>query len=203
MGNYFFYYFVLFSSLIPVLFIGIQRRINTNQTRLRSLFFLFILNRFLTDLGVVLFEKLINNTFPVFHFSIIIQFILILEIFYSIHRYTIPKAIFLIVSLVFFTLDLTVTSSIIKNNHISTMYSYILISGFGIRYLFKFTGDNFQKIILSSISIYSIAFTFLLFFEELFFTSKELNNYLLNFMALLSLMLNIIFSYALCLKPKN
>lgn len=203
MDNYLFYYFVLFSSWIPVIFIVIQRRINTNQTRLKSLFFLFIVSRCLTDLGVIILEKLIINTFPVFHFSVIIQFILILELFYSIHRYTIPKSVFVILSVVFFTLDLTVTSNITQNNHISTMYSYIVISGFGIGYLFKYHGDYFQKIILSSTSIYSIAFTFLLFFEELFFSSKELNNYLLNFMALLSLSLNLIFSYTLCLKSKS
>jgi hypothetical protein len=98
---------------------------------------------------------------------------------------------------------LTLTSNIFENNHLSTMYTYIVISGFGILYLFNISGNLFQKIILSSISIYTIAFTFLLFFEEIILRSKELNNYLLNFMALLTLMLNIIFSISLCLKSKN
>jgi hypothetical protein len=203
MNFYLFYYSVLLSSLIPVIFIGVQQRITSKQTRLRSVFFLFILARFLTDLGNIISEKVISNSLPVFHFSILIQFVLILELFYTLHRYKFRKEIFLILALVFFILDLTVTSSILQNNHLSTMYTYIVISGFGIRYLFNITGDYFQKIIFCSISIYTIAFTFLLFFEENILKSKELNNYLLDFMVMLSLILNLLFSYAICLKPKN
>lgn len=203
MNNYFFYYLVLLSSWIPILFLGIKLKSQNKQTRFRFTFYLFILARCLTDLGVLILEKLASNTFPVFHFSVLIEFILVLELFYSINNYKIPKAIFFILSIICFSLDATVTSNFFENNHINTMYSYIVLSGFGVQYLFRYTGDVFQKLILGSTSVYTIAFMFLLYFEDLFFSSKELNNYLLNFMALLSLVLNILFSYALCLKPKN
>jgi hypothetical protein len=203
MTNYLFFYIALFSSVIPVILIGVLQRSNTIKSKLSRVFFLFILVRALTDMGSLILEKVISNSFPIFHFSIPIQFALILELFFLIHHSKIPKSIFLFLVLVFFTLDLTLTSNIMKNNHVSTMYTYTIISGFGIRYLFNMKGDYFQRIIFSSISLYSIAFTFLLFFEEIIFTTKELIIFLLNFMALLSLVLNLLFSYALCLKLKN
>ncbi len=202
MNNYLFFYSSILSSIIPIIFIGVHR-LKSNQNRFRSIFYIFLLVRFLSDLGNIILEKVINNSFPVFHFSITIQFFLILELFYMIRKIKIPKTFFNTLAFVFFILDLTVTSNVFQNNHLSTMYTYFVISGFGMVYLYNISGDLFKKIILSSISIYTIAFAFLLCFEEIILKSKELNNYLINFMALLSLMLNIIFSYALCLKPKN
>lgn len=202
MNNYLFFYCSLLSSIIPVFLIGVHR-LKSNQNRFSAIFYIFLFIRFLTDLGNIILERVINNSFPVFHFSIIIQFFLILEFFFKLHSFKISKTFFNILAFVFFISDLTLTSNIFENNHLSTMYTYIVISGFGILYLFNISGNLFQKIILSSISIYTIAFTFLLFFEEIILRSKELNNYLLNFMALLTLMLNIIFSISLCLKSKN
>ena len=199
MSNYRFFYFALFSSVLP-LSIGFLKRSNT---RIRRVFFLLLLVRALTDIGSFVFEKVISNSFPIFHFSILIQFALILELFFLIESFKIPKSFFLLLGLVFFTLDLTVTSNIMENNHFSTMYTYTVISGFGINYLYNMKGDFFNRILFSSISLYTIAFTFLLFFEEIIFTTKELIIILMNFMALLSLALNFIFSYALCLKSKN
>jgi hypothetical protein len=199
MNNYLFFYCSILSSIIPIIFIGVHR-LKSNQNRFRSIFYIFLLVRFLSDLGNIILEKVIDNSFPVFHFSITIQFFLILELFYMIRKI---KTFFNTLAFVFFILDLTVTSNVFQNNHLSTMYTYFVISGFGMVYLYNISGDLFKKTILSSISIYTIAFVFLLCFEEIILKSKELNNYLINFMALLSLMLNIIFSYALCLKPKN
>ena len=131
MSNYLFFYFALFSSVLP-LSIGFLKRSNT---RIRRVFFLLLLVRALTDIGSFVFEKVISNSFPIFHFSILIQFALILELFFLIESFKIPKSFFLLLGLVFFTLDLTVTSNIMENNHFSTMYTYTVISGFGINYL--------------------------------------------------------------------
>ena len=203
MSNYLFYYIAISSSIIPLFIIGIKPRNNRKHNRFRSIFYLYLLSRFITDIGSIILEMVLYNSLPIFHFSILIQFLLILELFYYVQNNFIPKQFFQFLAIICFSLDLTLTSNILQNNHLNTMYSYVILSGFSSLYLLNIKGNFFQRFLLSSISVYTIAFSFLLFFEDLILKSKELNNYLLNFMALLSLVLNILFSYALCLKPKN
>jgi hypothetical protein len=163
LGNMYFY-IGLGTIAFPFLLSVFIEKKSHSRDRFQQLFTLLLSTLFVTNTIYVVLEKTIQNSNPVFHFSIPIQFLLVLEMFYLtgfFHRF---KALLRGLTLLFFILDLLQPNHLLDNNHFSTIYTFAAIVLLGLIYVYKSPRSSFQSSVLIPIMLcYTPMFIFALF----------------------------------------
>lgn len=195
MFNYWIFYFVLFSSILPLIVL-----LKTNGVvALTSIVGQFIAFRFLTDFLCFLFETYLNNSNPLFHVTLPLNFFLIFKVFSrDISLKKIQKPVYLIV-LISAIIDIT-NYTIYGPNPIIISVTYFFISIIGSYVIYNVEINPFIRFVIFPITLYYA----LLFFHGLFVvqidTSKELFDSFFLIHASITLLLNLTFTRGLWLK---
>jgi hypothetical protein len=189
------YYFVLFSSIIPLIAIFKTKGVFA----LKSIIGLLIAFRFLTDFLCFYFETYINNSNPLFHATLPINFLLIFLVFsQEISLKKIQKPIFLIVLIASF-LDFSI-NTIVGPISIINSVTYLLISSIGSYVIYHVEiNTNIKYVIFPFTAYYSLLFFYSLF-EVQISKSKELYVSFFIIVASATLLLNVTLTRGLWLK---
>ncbi len=202
MSFYIIFYTVLFSSSLPFFSIY-HNKINLAQYYFENkilVFFLFA--RLLTDASVFIFGRLYSNTMPVLHFSVIIEFILLILLLNHIHNINSKKLIILF-GIVSFVADLTLTSDLFSNNLFSSIVTFGLIIGITCKMIIRNNTSSKDELLVYSIFLYYILALSYSFFQKFNFQTELLNDIAFYFFALATFVFNISLSYVVCtVKPR-
>ena len=187
------YYVALFSSTIPLLLIS-TLKFGTQHTIFRSLKIL-ILVKFLSDLLVYFLQIKIQNSLPAFHISVLLEFVIILQILNKIHsdKYF---SIYFLIGCISFLLDLFVTSNLFEDNLFSscTTFGLIILNSWQILYS-KFNIDRiFLKVIYIFFFYYILAFSFVMF-QKFYLNDATIFKFGFIIFALATLFYNLSFSH--------
>jgi hypothetical protein len=162
-GNIYFYFglgTIVFPFLISI-YIGKKSH---SSDRFQCLFTWLLSTLFVTNTLYLVLEQTIQNTYPVFHFSIPIQFLLILEMFYLTGVFRRFKVLLQCSTLLFFIVDFCQTEHLFANNHFTTVYTFAMIVLLGGVYVYKSPRSSFQSSVLIPIMLcYTPMFIFALF----------------------------------------
>lgn len=187
------YYFLLFSSFICfVLAIAYLKNENFQKERIIHLFVALISVRFISDFMNLICTYFFHNAYPVFHLSIIIEFVIILWIFQKINNQQIYKLI-LILGLICFISDLTYTSNFFANNFLTTIYTYVISVILSWRTIVLVELSTIEKQIIFPLAIFCNVALFYSIFEEFLYESQIVFIIGFSCFALANLFLN--FSY--------
>ncbi len=199
---YFIFYSVLFSSLLPLFFLV------KNSTKIKDFykenkpFSLFLIFRLLTDISVFLSSTIFENSMPVFHFSVIIEFILLILLLNHIHTINSKKLIILF-GIVSFIADLTLTSDLFSNNLFSSIVTFGLVIGITGKMIIRNNTSSKDELLVYSIFLYYILALSYTFFQKFNFQTELLNDIAFYFFALATFVFNISLSYVVCtVKPR-
>lgn len=199
---YFIFYSVLFSSLLPLFFLV------KNSTKIKDLykenkpFSLFLIFRLLTDISVFLSSTIFENSMPVFHISVIIEFILLILLLNHIHTINSKKLIILF-GIVSFIADLTLTSDLFSNNLFSSIVTFGLVIGITGKMIIRNNTSSKDELLVYSIFLYYILALSYTFFQKFNFQTELLNDIAFYFFALATFVFNISLSYVVCtVKPR-
>lgn len=187
------YYVALFSSAIPLLLISILK-FGTQHTIFRSLKIL-ILVKFLSDLLVYFLQIKTQNSLPAFHISVLLEFVIILQILNKIYSNKYFSTYFLI-GCISFLLDLFVTSNLFEDNLFSscTTFGLIILNSWQILYS-KFNIDRiFLKVIYTFFFYYILAFSFVMF-QKFYLNDATIFKFGFIIFALATLFYNLSFSH--------
>jgi len=199
---YFIFYSVLFSSLLPLFFLV------KNSTKIKDFykenkpFSLFLIFRLLTDISVFLSSTIFENSMPVFHISVIIEFILLILLLNHIHTINSKKLIILF-GIVSFIADLTLTSDLFSNNLFSSIVTFGLVIGITGKMIIRNNTSSKDELLVYSIFLYYILALSYTFFQKFNFQTELLNDIAFYFFALATFVFNISLSYVVCtVKPR-
>lgn len=188
------YYFVLFSSVIPVLVLIITKR----MLYINDVYVQLICFRFLTDILCFCFEYYLHNSNPLFHFTLPINFYLIFKVFSREYR-------FQKIHMFLFTLILLVFVIEIFPNSIFGTVSYLnlvtnfLISALGCFVIYKVELNRVLNHVVFPITIYYSILFFYSLFQAQIDHSTQLYSSLFIVLASSTLFLNLILSRGLWL----
>ena len=199
---YFIFYTVLFSSSLPVIFLL------KNSTKIEEfyeenkLFILFLIFRFLTDISVFIFSKIYGNSFPVFYFSVICEFLILVNLFDKVYPLKHKKFLYLLgfISLI---IDLLLTMNLFSDNVYSTLITFVLIIGITGKIIISNNTTCENELLVYSIFLYYILALSYTFFQKFNFQTELLNDLAFYFFALATFVFNISLSYVVCtVKPR-
>ncbi|MEY2703780.1 MAG: hypothetical protein RLY43_2419, partial [Bacteroidota bacterium] len=162
---YFIFYTVLFSSSLPVIFLL------KNSTKIEEfyeenkLFILFLIFRFLTDISVFIFSKIYGNSFPVFYFSVICEFLILVNLFDKVYPLKHKKFLYLLgfISLI---IDLLLTMNLFSDNVYSTLITFVLIIGITGKIIISNNTTRENELLVYSIFLYYILALSYTFFQK-------------------------------------
>jgi hypothetical protein len=199
---YFIFYTVLFSSSLPVIFLL------KNSTKIEEfyeenkLFILFLIFRFLTDISVFIFSKIYGNSFPVFYFSVICEFLILVNLFDKVYPLKHKKFLYLLgfISLI---IDLLLTMNLFSDNVYSTLITFVLIIGITGKIIISNNTTRENELLVYSIFLYYILALSYTFFQKFNFQTELLNDLAFYFFALATFVFNISLTYVVCtVKPR-
>ena len=199
---YFIFYTVLFSSSLPVIFLL------KNSTKIEEfyeenkLFILFLIFRFLTDISVFIFSKIYGNSFPVFYFSVICEFLILVNLFDKVYPLKHKKFLYLLgfISLI---IDLLLTMNLFSDNVYSTLITFVLIIGITGKIIISNNTTCENELLVYSIFLYYILALSYTFFQKFNFQTELLNDLAFYFFALATFVFNISLTYVVCtVKPR-
>ena len=191
------FYFVISTSLLPVLIWFVKKR----PSIFKDAFGRLLLFRVLTDLCCVLAELVLHNSNPPFYFTLPINAILILTLFHK-HLQTNFSTRFFQFSLVliacafFYQLR---TIPMASSEPFMNLLTYPLIVLFGIGVIYQSKDSQFVQMIVFPLCAYYAPLFFYALFEAQVARSSELYNQLFFMVAPLALGLNLFFSRAVWL----
>jgi hypothetical protein len=199
---YFIFYTVLFSSSLPVIFLL------KNSTKIEEfyeenkLFILFLIFRFLTDISVFIFSKIYGNSFPVFYFSVICEFLILVNLFDKVYPLKHKKFLYLL-GFISSIIDLLLTMNLFSDNVYSTIITFVLIIGITGKIIISNNTTRENELLVYSIFLYYILALSYTFFQKFNFQTELLNDIAFYFFALATFVFNISLSYVVCtVKPR-
>jgi hypothetical protein len=195
-----YYLFVLGSSIFPLLALFFKTQIG-EKFNLTFIIFLFV--RFLSDFICLFFEHLYGNSNPVFYFSLFVQYLLIIELFYLGLQIKKFKPHLILLGILLFTVDFVINKSFFYNNYISTVYSYTIFSALGWYYLYNGIKIELYRNVLIPITLFYTPLFFYSIFENKIDNSESLYKTIFFLFSGLTLLLNIFFARAVWLMKKN
>jgi hypothetical protein len=187
------YYIALFSSAIPLLLNG-KPPLRSKHTLFRYVTILTLV-KFFSDLLVYVLQIKIQNSLPAFHISVLLEFVLILQILNKIHCNKHLK-IQLFIGCIACFLDLFVSSNFFENNSFSscTTFGLIIFNSWKILYS-KFDIDRISLIITYTFFLYYLlAFSFVLF-QKIYINDSTVFKSGFSIFALATLTYNLSFSH--------
>ncbi len=194
---YFIFYTVLFSSSLPVIFLLKNSKKIEEINEENKLFVLFLIFRFLTDISVFIFSKIYGNSFPVFYFSVICEFLILVSLFDKAYSIKYRKLLYLIgfISLI---IDLLLTMSLFTDNVYSTLITFFLIIVITGRMIITNNTSPKNELLVYSIFLYYILALSYTFFQKFNFQTELLNDIAFYFFALATFLFNISLSFVVC-----
>ncbi len=195
------YYIALFSSAIPLLLNG-KPPLRSKYTLYRYVTILTLV-KFFSDLLVYVLQIKIQNSLPAFHISVLLEFVLILQILNKIHCNKHLK-IQLFIGCIACFLDLFVSSNFFENNSFSscTTFGLIIFNSWKILYS-KFDIDRISLTITYTFFFYYLlAFSFVLF-QKIYITDSTVFKSGFSIFALATLTYNLSFSHIIWSLRKN
>jgi hypothetical protein len=194
---YFIFYTVLFSSSLPVIFLLKNSKKIEEINEENKLFVLFLIFRFLTDISVFIFSKIYGNSFPVFYFSVICEFLILVNLFDKAYSLKYRKLLYLIgfISLI---IDLLLTMSLFTDNVYSTLITFFLIIVITGKMIITNNTSPKNELLVYSIFLYYILALSYTFFQKFNFQTELLNDIAFYFFALATFLFNISLSFVVC-----
>jgi hypothetical protein len=199
---YFIFYTVLFSSSLPVIFLLKNSAKIEEFYEENKLFILFLIFRFLTDISVFIFSKIYGNSFPVFYFSVICEFLILVNLFDKVYPLKHKKFLYLLgfISLI---IDLLLTMNLFSDNVYSTLITFVLIIGITGKIIISNNTTRENELLVYSIFLYYILALSYTFFQKFNFQTELLNDLAFYFFALATFVFNISLTYVVCtVKPR-
>lgn len=199
---YFIFYTVLFSSSLPVIFLLKNSAKIEEFYEENKLFILFLIFRFLTDISVFIFSKIYGNSFPVFYFSVICEFLILVNLFDKVYPIKHKKFLYLLgfISLI---IDLLLTMNLFSDNVYSTLITFVLIIGITGKIIISNNTTRENELLVYSIFLYYILALSYTFFQKFNFQTELLNDLAFYFFALATFVFNISLTYVVCtVKPR-
>ncbi len=200
-----YYYLSSLSSSLPVVFfILFRRKILFDTYQLKLL--VFVVYKLITDILGLIFETYFPSAYPVFHFTVLCDFIFYSEIFAEVsqlkNKYLRLIQLGILLIAIFEGL---IIGTIWENNWITTISSYSVIS---IMYFLLLANTN------SSMSKSKLGFTITVFvyfsimmvyfvFEEIIRKDFSVFIFLEPFILTLYVLFNLSLSYIICTSPKK
>jgi hypothetical protein len=159
-----------------------------------------------TNVLNVFFDESIGNVYPLTNISVLIQALLILNIFKSLKKVKNKTIYFLqFIILLSYFFENGMEGNFLASNYITLNLSHTIIITLGWVILYnsyKNTSD-FAFYLLSTLVIYNTVFLILVIFQDKIDSSKQLFDYLFILRCLLYIGANISYSRALWLVKKN
>lgn len=195
MFNYWIFYFVLFSSILPLIVL-----VKTNGViALTSIVGQFIAFRFLTDVLCFFFETYLNNSNPLFHVTLPLNFLLIFRVFsrdISLKKIQTPVYLIVFITAIIDIANNTIFGPITYNNSVT----YFLISIIGSYVIYHVEINSSIKYVIFPVTFYYSVLFFYSLFEVQIDTSTELFESFFLIHASITLLLNLTFTRGLWLK---
>lgn len=189
------FYISIISSAIPVLVNVIYfKSISFNTSYFKFWFQLFTFERFLSNIGILILMFTLKNSIPIYHFSILIEFLIITKLFDLEKRLRFKYLLWFCAIVVFLT-DLFFTSDLLHLNTFSAILTYSVIVGLGWKYLYDENSKNVKYISLVSIFLYYLGSIFYLLFEQHSITIEKAFDSGFIVLATLSVLFNLSNTY--------
>jgi len=194
---YFVFYTVLFSSSFPLISIYQKTTNKAFHSYENKALVYFLLARVLTDLSVFIFGRYFENSMPVFHLSVLIEFILLILLLNHIHTINSKKLIVLF-GIVSFVADLTLTSDLFSNNLFSSIVTFGLVIGITGKMIISNNTTPKNELLIYSLFLYYILALSYTFFQKFNFQTELLNDIAFYIFALATFVFNISLSFVVC-----
>ena len=190
-----FFYISIVSSALPVLInIIYYKSISFNTSDFKFWFQLLSFERFLSNIGILILMFTLKNSIPIYHFSILIEFLIITKLF-DLEKRLIFNYLLWFCAIVVFLTDLFFTSDLLHLNTFSAILTYSVIVGLGWKYLYDENSKNEKYISLVSIFLYYLGSIFYLLFEQHSITIEKAFDSGFIVLATLSVLFNLSNTY--------
>lgn len=194
---YFIFYSVLFSSCLPLIFIFKKSIKIFEFYTSNKLLVLLLLSRFISDILFFVFGKVYGNSMPVFYFSILFEFIILVNILDGILSIKFKK-ITLFIGVLSFIADLSITHDLFSDNLYSTIVTFCIIIGITGKMIISNAISSQMELFVNSIFLYYIVALTYTFFQKFNFTTEIIYDFAFYFFALATLLFNISLTYHAC-----
>jgi hypothetical protein len=196
------YYFALFSSFLPLVFSIYQlKKIDYSLTENRIVV-LLICSKFLFDFFVFVFEQIFSNSLPIFHLSVLIEFVLIIFILKRIHHFSFFKW-FLFIGVFVSLLDATYISNIYSSNIFSSVINFGLLIFYCGKILSIQNISKKDELFNATIFLYYIVALTYTVFQKFHVHKTTLNDLSFYFFAFATIGYNISLSKIVCILKKK
>lgn len=194
---YFVFYTVLISSSFPLISIYQKTTNKAFHSYENKALVYFLLARVLTDLSVFILGRYFDNSMPVFHFSVLIEFILLIIILNRIHAIN-PKQLFILFGVVSFVADLTLTSDLFSNNLFSSIVTFGLVIGITGKMIISNNTTPKNELLIYSLFLYYILALSYTFFQKFNLQTELFNDIAFYIFAFSTFVFNISLSFVVC-----
>jgi hypothetical protein len=191
------------SSALPVLINIIYfQSISLSSSDFKFWFQLLVFERFLANIGILILMFTIQNSIPIYHFSVLFEFLIISKLFDLEKRICILNLLLFCAFLVFLS-DLFLTSDLTHLNSLSSILTYSIIIGLGWYYIYSNTSLKKISTALISIFLYYLSSVFYLLFEHYSITNEKAFDSGFTVLVTLSILFNLSNSYITWSFQKN
>ncbi len=185
------FYLSIISSALPVLInILYYKSISFNPSDFKFWYQLLTFERLMSNIGILILMFTIKNSIPIYHFSVLIEFLIISKLFDLEKRISILNLLMFCAFLVFLS-DLFLTSDLTHLNSLSAIFTYSIIIGLGWYYLYFNNSPKQKSTPLISVFIYYLASIFYLLFEQYAIANEKAFDYGFIVLATLSVLFNL------------
>lgn len=185
------FYFSIITSALPVLInIIYYKSISFNPSDFKFWYQLLTFERLMSNIGILILMFTIKNSIPIYHFSVLIEFLIISKLFDLEKRISILNLLMFCAFLVFLS-DLFLTSDLTHLNSLSAIFTYSIIIGLGWYYLYFNNSPKQKSTPLISVFLYYLGSIFYLLFEQYAIANEKAFDYGFIVLATLSVLFNL------------
>lgn len=185
------FYLSIITSALPVLInIIYYKSISFNPSDFKFWYQLLTFERLMSNIGILILMFTIKNSIPIYHFSVLIEFLIISKLFDLEKRISILNLLMFCAFLVFLS-DLFLTSDLTHLNSLSAIFTYSIIIGLGWYYLYFNNSPKQKSTPLISVFLYYLGSIFYLLFEQYAIANEKAFDYGFIVLATLSVLFNL------------
>lgn len=195
------FYISLFSSSIPFT-LSIIPFNNCKQFNQSFLLITFLGAKFIFDSLVFTFQKLFCDSMPIFHFSVLVEFILIFSLLKKIHYYSFFN-LFLLIGISSSLIDMSVLSDLHSCNIFSSVINFGLIIVYSGAILRKQNISKRDELFNSTIFLYYIVALTYTVFQKFHVNKTIVNDFAFYFFAFATIAYNLSLTNIVCIMKKK
>ncbi|MEY2794104.1 MAG: hypothetical protein RJA76_2096 [Bacteroidota bacterium] len=185
------FYFSIISSVLPVLInIVYYKSLTFNCSDFKFWHQLLTFERLLSNIGILILMSTIKNSIPIYHFSVLFEFLIISKLFDLKNRTKFFNFLMFCGLLVFLS-DLVLTSDLFHLNSLSSILTYCLIIALGWNYLYSNNAPKEKSTFLISVFLYYLGSIFYLLFEQYAIANEKVFDFGFIALAILSVLFNL------------